>query len=187
MHTTVPKKRTSVRLWRIDGPSSSTPAAEAAAAGDTSLLERSDHVDQVAQAAAEPVKAARRRACRLSACIPGTRLVELGRLRSGADVAEDPLAAGLVERVELQREVLLAGGAAGVADELTTGLPHGGAGMGRAIVREASDETARIGWSFPTGFAAALTARRRAVDFRRRPHERQKWGALLLRGYGVGW
>jgi hypothetical protein len=33
------------------------PRAEAAAAGDTSLLERSDHVDQVAQAAAEPVNA----------------------------------------------------------------------------------------------------------------------------------
>ena len=35
------------------------------------------------------------------------------------------------------------------------------AGMG-AIVREASDETAQIGWSFSTGFATAPAARRRA-------------------------
>ena len=47
--------------------------------------------------------------------------LQLGALADGvqAAVAEDPGAAGLLERVELQGQVLLAGGDAGVADMLT--------------------------------------------------------------------
>jgi hypothetical protein len=46
--------------------------------------------------------------------------VELGAVleRPGADVVKHAAAAGLLERVELQREVLLVGGHSGVADDL---------------------------------------------------------------------
>ncbi len=109
-HTTVPKKRTSVRPWRVDVPSRSTPWRPG--------KEKGRHVAARARRSRQPGGAgrgragqgARRRACRLSAGIPGTP--RAGALAQGAsaDVAEDPLAAGLHERVELQREVLLAGG-----------------------------------------------------------------------------
>jgi hypothetical protein len=84
---------------------------------------------------------------------------------AGADVAEDPLAAGLVERVELQREVLLAGWRRGRSRRVDRRPSSWGRAWG-AIGREASDETAQIGWSFSTGFATAPAARRRAFGGR---------------------
>jgi hypothetical protein len=57
-------------------------------------------------------------------------------------------------------QVLLAGGDAGVADELAAGLPcgaWGAIGAGKPRTRRPGS-----GWSFPTGFATASAARRRA-------------------------
>jgi hypothetical protein len=85
-----------------------------------SLLELGDDVDEVPQAATEAVEPPHHER------VAGTHVVkarvELRALadRPGPDVFEDAGAAGLLERVELQREVLLAGGDPGVADPLTT-------------------------------------------------------------------
>jgi hypothetical protein len=69
--------------------------------------------------------------------IPG---LELGARadRAGADVTKDSRAAGLLERVELEGQVLLAGGDAGVADTLTA------AGCGVAVAPARGGRRVRV-------------------------------------------
>jgi hypothetical protein len=90
---------------------------------DLALLQSRDDVDQVAQAAPEAVQAPD------DELVAGQQLLQAGvELRSGSDrpgpdVLVDAFAAGVLERVELEREVLRAGGDARVADQVT--VAHG--------------------------------------------------------------
>lgn len=77
---------------------------------DPSLFEPGDDVDQMAQAATQAVKPPDHEGVASAQVIQA--VLELRALadRARPDVAEDASAAGLLERVELQRGVLLTGG-----------------------------------------------------------------------------
>jgi hypothetical protein len=80
-----------------------------------------DRIDQVLEAAAEAVQAPDHE--RVAGSEELKAGVELGAIaqRPGADIAEYASAAGLLERVELQGEVLIVGGDARVADQMAAG------------------------------------------------------------------
>ena len=94
--------------------------------------------------------------------------VGYGDQRPGADIAEYASAAGLLERVELQGEVLIVGGDARVADQMAAGRAapargaaarSGGRGefrlweaMAWAIVSEVSDAGVAARADHETGF-----------------------------------
>ena len=77
---------------------------------DPSLFELGDDVDQMAQAATQAVEPPDHEGVASAQVIQA--VLELRALadRARPDVAEDASAAGLLERVELQRGVLLTGG-----------------------------------------------------------------------------
>ena len=86
---------------------------------DPSLFEPGDDLDQVAQAATQAVKPPDHEAVASAQVVQAALELRALADRARPDVAEDASAAGLLERVELQRGVLLTGGDAGVPDPLT--------------------------------------------------------------------
>ena len=125
---------------------------------NVSLFEARNQIDQVAEAAAEAIQSPHhQRVTRAEVVETGVELWAMAD-RSGADVAEDADAPGLLKRVELQREILAARGRTGVADQLAAVSPPRSAlvlpvhryscilvclpsGHRQPIVRERSDDT----------------------------------------------
>ena len=75
--------------------------------GDPAAVELEHELDQVAEAAGEPVELPYDQRVTRSEAVQA--LIELWAVleRPGADVLEDPLDAGAAQRVELQRDVLI--------------------------------------------------------------------------------
>src|SRR5450755_996982 len=86
---------------------------------DLALLEVGDDVDQVAQAAAEAVQAPDHQRVAGEEVLQAGVELRAGSDRPGPDVLVDALAAVVLERVELEREVLRAGADARIADQVT--------------------------------------------------------------------
>ena len=95
------------------------------------LLQSRDDVDQVAQAAPEAVQAPDDERVAGQQLLQASVELRPGSDRPGPDVLIDAFAAGVLERVELEREVLRAGGDARVADQVT--VAHGGITWARVL------------------------------------------------------
>ncbi len=93
------------------------------AKADLAVVQVLDRVDQVFEAAAKPIQAPDHE--RVAGGEELKAGVELGAMAQGprADIAKHAPAAGLLERVELQREVLIVRGHARIADQLVAGGP----------------------------------------------------------------
>ena len=93
------------------------------AEADLAVVKILDRFDQVFEAAAKPVQAPDHEGV---AGIEELKAgVELGAMAQGpgADIAKHAPAAGLLERIELQREALIVRGHARVADQVPAGGP----------------------------------------------------------------
>jgi hypothetical protein len=87
----------------------------------------------VVQAAAEPVQPPHDERIAAAQIIQAGVELRAAADRAGADIAVDPLAAGVLELGELQREVLLASGDPRVTDPLTTVRPARDSGGATAV------------------------------------------------------